>query len=182
MVGTAVLVIQIVGVFPHIEGQQRTKPLLHRVGRVGLLCDHQLAVSVGGEPHPTGAEQRGTRLHERLLELLERAELRVDGFRKRTRGLVVGQRTAELLEIEVVVQNLAGVVKHPAGGRLHDLHQILVRERCAFDGRIQIVDISLQVFAVVKADGLFRNHRFQGVCRIRQRNQFKFSHIAKFFG
>ena len=80
MVGTAVLVIKIIGVFPNVEGQQGLVAAAHGVAGVGLLGDDQLALWVGGEPYPSRAEQAGAFLRELLLEGLEGAELGVDGL------------------------------------------------------------------------------------------------------
>ena len=49
---------------------------------------------------------------------------------------------------------------------------------CARDGSIQIVDISLQVLAMVESYRFLADDRFQSVCLIGQRNQFVF-HVVK---
>src|SRR5208282_1396031 len=56
VIRTAVLVIQIIGVFPHVAGQQTGDPARHR--RVGVrgLHDLELLVGVLDEPGPTAAE------------------------------------------------------------------------------------------------------------------------------
>ena len=39
MVGTAVLIIEVIGVFPYVEGEQRLQAALDGIGGVGLLRD-----------------------------------------------------------------------------------------------------------------------------------------------
>ena len=46
VVGTAVLIVEVVGMFPHIEGEQGDEAAAHRVAGVGLLSDDQVAVGI----------------------------------------------------------------------------------------------------------------------------------------
>lgn len=62
---TAVAVINIIGVLPHIHRQQRFQSLGERVAGIGLLGDDQLTVLVLRQLHPAGTEER----HALLLEL-----------------------------------------------------------------------------------------------------------------
>lgn len=176
MVGAAVLIIKIIGMFPHVESEQWGEAFLHGVGGIGFLADDEFAIRISGEPHPAGAEEGGTGLHELFLKCLERAELRIDGGGQFASGTVVGLRSSELQEIEVVVQNLSGIVEHSASGFLHDFLQRHRLERSARNGGVQVVDIPLQMFSVVKSDSLGRNNWFQSVGLVRQVDQFKFSH------
>ena len=47
MVGTTVLVVEIVGVFPHIKCQQRLQTFLNRIGCICFLRDDELAICIG---------------------------------------------------------------------------------------------------------------------------------------
>ena len=170
VIQTSILIVKIIGMFPHIKSKQRTKIFLHRVSRIGLLSDEEFAIGVSGEPHPAGAEERGAGLHELFLEVLEGAELRIDGGSQFAHRTVVGFRSSELQEIEVVVQNLSGIVEHPAGCFTHNLLQRHLLERGPGDSGIEIVDIPLQMFSVVESDGLGRDYWFQSISLIRQRN------------
>ena len=57
MGGAAVLVVEVVGVFPDVEGEDGFEAVGDGVVGVGVLGDGQFAVGVGLEPNPTGAEQ-----------------------------------------------------------------------------------------------------------------------------
>ena len=46
VVGTSVLIVQVVGMLPYVEGEQRGETLLNGVGGIGLLCDDEVAVLV----------------------------------------------------------------------------------------------------------------------------------------
>ena len=46
MVGTSVLEIEIVGVFPHIEGEQGLQTAAYGIAGIDLLGDHQLALGI----------------------------------------------------------------------------------------------------------------------------------------
>ena len=87
----AILILQVVGVLPDIEAHH------------GILAFHQRAVLIGGgsdlelaavvqQPCPAGAEARGARGVELLLELIEAAECAVDGLGQRAAGLRTRRR------------------------------------------------------------------------------------------
>ena len=78
MGGTAVLVIQVVGVLPDVEGEEGLEALRHGVDGVGLLGDDEGAVLVGGEPDPAGAEEADALGFEVSLEGGEGAPLLFD--------------------------------------------------------------------------------------------------------
>lgn len=124
MVGTAVLEVEVVGVLPYVEGEQRTQPLTQRVAGVLLLCNDEFVGVVGRQPHPSRAEESGPFLYELLLECFKRAELTVDGAHQFACGntLCIAGR-AELGEVHVVVEYLAGIVEHSTVGRLYDFFE-----------------------------------------------------------
>ena len=53
IVRAAVLIVEIVGVLPKVEGEQRDEAALHRIGCVGFKAYVQMALSVGREPNPS---------------------------------------------------------------------------------------------------------------------------------
>ena len=57
--GAAVLVVEVVGVFPDVEGQEGLEPMGGGVVGAGVLADGQGAIGIGLEPHPAGAEEGG---------------------------------------------------------------------------------------------------------------------------
>ena len=91
-------------------------------------------------------------------------------------------RRAELGEVEVVVQDLAGVVEDGLAGRPFDRlrdrpgrlgHNILQRHRLelrAGDEFIEVVHIALQVLPVVEFQGACANDGLQPVQRVREVN------------
>ena len=168
---------------PDIEGQQRLQTLRKRVASVGFLGDEEGAVGGGGEPDPAGAEEGGAFGDEVGLEGGEGAPLLLD-LRQEIRFLDCGfasarndrKRTptrAELREIQVMVQDLAGVVED--GLRFldfarndNDLFEGFILELGAGDEAVEVVDIALEVLAVVEADGIGADDRCQGIGGVRE--------------
>ena len=87
MGGAAVLVVEVVGVFPDVEGKEGLEALGDRVVRAGLLGDDEGAVEGCGEPDPAGAEEGDAFGDEVGLEGVEGAPLLLDlGFEMPGRG------------------------------------------------------------------------------------------------
>jgi hypothetical protein len=108
-----VLVVEVVGVLPHVDRQQRIEILVRqRVAVMGLL-DRQLAALLG-EPDPAAREMAGAAIGELVLERLERAERLVDPGREVARRLsrFRGQR----MPVEPVVPALRRVVEQALVG------------------------------------------------------------------
>ncbi len=117
--GTAVLVVEVVGVLPDVEGEERAEAFGDGVAGAGLLSDNEGAVGGGGEPDPAGAEEGGAFGFEFGKEGFEGAPLFLYlgyelGFFRFARCCVVHR--FELGEVEVVVEDLAGVVEDGGGG------------------------------------------------------------------
>ena len=127
--GAAVLVVEVVGVFPNVEGEEGPEAVGDGVVGAGVLADGQGAGGIGPEPHPPGPEQADALGDELLLEGFEGAPLRLDllaegrfrvkpGMRSPGRSLSLSKgRPAELREVQVVVQDLAGVVEDGIAGQ-----------------------------------------------------------------
>ena len=85
--GAAVLVVEVVGVFPDVEGEEgpeasgrpfdrlRDRPMGDGVVGAGVLADGQGAGGIGLEPHPSGPEQADALGDELFLEGFEGAPL-----------------------------------------------------------------------------------------------------------
>ena len=183
MRGAAVLVVEVVGVFPDVEGEEGAEAVGDGVVGAGVLADGQGAGGIGLEPHPPGPEQADALGDELLLEGLECAPL---GFNLLAEGRFLhpcGVRNdrgrAELGEVEVVVQDLAGVVEDGIAGRPFDKlrdrpgrfgHNLLQRHRLVFgadDEFVEIVHIALQVLPVVEFQSARADDRLQPVRRVR---------------
>ena len=55
--GAAVLVVEVVGVFPDVEGEEGAEAMGDGVVGAGVLADGQGAGGIGLEPDPAGAEE-----------------------------------------------------------------------------------------------------------------------------
>src|SRR5690606_19980159 len=86
VLGTGVAVIDVVGVLPHIDGQQRGLAVGDRRGRVAGVDDVQF-IAVFHQPGPAGTEVADGGVGEGFLEFVEGAPFGVDG---------VGQRAGRL--------------------------------------------------------------------------------------
>ena len=154
---------------PDIEGKQRLQALGERVVGVRLLGDDEGAVGGGGEPDPAGAEEGGAFGDEVGLEggysspLFHNLSLEMPG-----RAGHDGRSRLELREVQVMVQDLAGVVEDGAIGLEHDVFQRHRLELGAGDEAVEVVDIALEVLAVVEADGVGADDRCQGIGGVRE--------------
>ena len=185
VVGAAVLVVEVVGVLPDVEGEEGAEALGEGVAGAGLLGDGERAVCGGSEPDPAGAEEAGALGGEVGLEGVERAPLGRDagleGARRRVSGglraVVPGLAGGlELAEVHIVVEDLAGVVENRAGrSRADDLLQRQAFELAAGQELVQIGDVTGKVLAVVELQRPGADHRLERIQRIGQVNQCKHS-------
>ena len=160
--GAAVLVVEVVGVFPDVEGEQGPQAAGDGVAGIGFLGNLQGAVLVGGEPDPAAAEEGDAALFEFGLEGGEAPPLFVDLGGARADRCWRAAR-GELGEVQVMVQDLAGVVEEGAGGLADDLGQGQVFEAGAGEQFVEVVDVGLEVFSVVEGEGAFADDGLEGV-------------------
>lgn len=173
-----VAVIDIIGVLPNVEGEQRLEALGDGVAGVAFLGDDEFAVRAEAEPDPAGAEEPGALGSEFLLEGLEAAELRVDELRDLADGGVAFAGRAELQEIHVVIEDLPGIIEDAAFGRADYLLEGLALERSAGDGRVQVVHIGLEMLSVVECYGLCADRGCKSVGCVREGDEFEHSIIV----
>ena len=169
--GAAVLVVEVVGVLPAVEGEDGLEAFGEGVAGAGLLGDGEGAVRRGGEPDPAGAEEPDAFGDEVVLEDVEGAPLLhdlLDEFAGLVRRCRAGR---ELREIHVVVEDLAGVVEDCAIGLLDNLVQGEALVGAAGEELVQVVDIGLEVLAVMEADGAGADHGLQRVVGIGELNE-----------
>src|SRR5437764_9676198 len=83
----AVLVLEVVGMFPDVEAEDRRAPLHERAVLVGRGLDAQRSAAVQGEPGPAAAEAARGRLGELVLERVEAADGLGDRLSQRAAGL-----------------------------------------------------------------------------------------------
>ncbi len=116
--------------FPNVEGKKGAEPVGNGVIGAGVLADGQCAGRIRLEPDPAGAEEGGAFLHEFSLEGVEAPPLFDDlgakgrfldfGFafaRNDKRGAFASNDPSrpELRKVEIVIQDLAGVVEDGTG-------------------------------------------------------------------
>src|SRR5690606_4630971 len=102
VVGPPVLVLQVVGVLPDVEAEDRRVAVHDRRVLVRRGVDLQVPRAVHDEPGPARAETAGGLLLEQRLELVEAAERLVDRLPQLTARLPAGVGAHDLPE-EVVV-------------------------------------------------------------------------------
>src|SRR5919201_4383233 len=78
VLGTPIVVFQIVGVLPTVVAHDREQPVRKGIVLVGSGDDLKLAAIGAGKPHPTAAEQLGTCVVKLLLKGIEAAESFLD--------------------------------------------------------------------------------------------------------
>ena len=215
MGGAAVLVVQVVGVLPDVEGEDGLQASDDGVGGAGLLGDGERAVRRRRKPYPAGAEEPGALGDELVLECVQATPLLHDllrqggfragpgntagrqglgpGLRKRQALLALRQARGpggrpELREIQVVVQYLPCVVENGAGRLADNLGQDRffappgMTERLEFrpdDQLVQVIDIALQMLAVMESYRPCADHRLQRILLIRKFNQCKHIVLAQ---
>ena len=170
--GAGVAVVDVVGVFPDIQGQDRLLTLGQRAFGVGGL-DHLELASVQDQPRPAGAELGGRRGGEFGLEGIKAAEVLGD-----LRGDLAGRGAAALglhrLPEEVVVVDLGGVVEHRTFGGLDQFDQgFAAVSLTVFDELIEVGDVGLVMLAVMIIEGLGGEMRREGILRIGQGHEGK---------
>src|SRR5438128_12186838 len=74
VIGALVLVLQVVGVLPHVDAQDRRHFFHVRAVLVGVALDRELARAIGHQPCPSAAELSHRRFLELLLEGVVAAE------------------------------------------------------------------------------------------------------------
>ena len=169
MGGAAILVIQIVCVFPDVEGEEGVEAFGDGVVGAGFLGDDQSTVFLCGEPYPAAAEEGDAFGFELGFEGVEGAPLLLDLSGKRSRvfasdeGFAARARGTELGEIEVVVEYLAGIVENGAFGVFHNVFEGQLFHSATGEEFVEVIDVALEVFAVVVFEGLLAYYRRQGV-------------------
>src|ERR1700730_16465805 len=71
IIGTPILIHQIVGVFPYVVAHQRALAVHERRVLVGLADERELAVPCDGDEHPTRSEHARAGRVELVLKLVE---------------------------------------------------------------------------------------------------------------
>ena len=123
MVGATIEIVDVVGMFPHVDAQQRRLIIAQRIAGIALFANDQTAILLLSQPCPSRAKERESGLCELLFKGVEAAKIAINQFEQRARGLIVGLGRHELREIKGVVERLAGIVEQRTFGHLG--HQLL---------------------------------------------------------
>lgn len=169
---THVTVVDVVGVFPDVAGQQRGIAAGQRVAGADGACQGQGTVSLFHQPAPTGTEGADRSLGELFLELVERTESGVDRLGQCASRLAAGV-WRQAVPVESVVPDLGGVVEDATRRGFDDLFQGLAFELGARHQVVQVHDIGVVVLVVVILQGFLGDVRLQGIVCVGQRRQFE---------
>src|SRR3954469_19224849 len=175
IVGTAVAVVDVVGVLPDVAAEDRGGAVHQRILAVRGLGNLELAV-LDLEPAPAGAELADAGRLEVRLELLEAAEVLVDLFLDLARQLgaaAIGLHPAPEMDVVVV---LAGIVEHRgvlAERALDDLLKGLAFPFGALERVVAVGDIGLMMLVVVEFERFLRHELSEGVIGVGEWGQRK---------
>src|SRR3990167_8896920 len=169
---THVAVVDVVGVFPYVAGQQRGVAAGQRAAGTDGAGQGQGTVGLLHQPAPAGTEGADGNLAELFLELVEGTEGGVDRVSQGTGRLATGVG-GQAVPVEGVIPDLGSVVEDAARGGLDDLFQGFAFELGAWDQVVQVHDVGVVVLVVVVFQGFLGNMRLQGVMSVGQRRQFE---------
>ena len=162
VVGAFVLIIQVVGMLPNVEAQQRGQSCAYGIASVRFFGDVQLAVLINRQPCPARTEQSDCCRVEFLLEILETAEVAFDGFRQFPGRFALRRFRCELQEVQRMVQHLSGIVEYGAiGCSGYDSNQVFVFILRARNKVVQVVYVRLQVLTVMVIYCLLTDYRLK---------------------
>ena len=164
---TGVAVVDIVGMFPHVAGQQRLVGGSQRRGSVGRVDDVDRTVSFLHQPGPAGTEVGRGGLGEFFLELVQRTPLGVDRVGQCATRSAAAVRLQAIPE-KGVVPDLGGVVEQAAGRLLDDVFEGSIFEFRALDQVVQVGHVSLVMLAVMVFQGFLGHVRLQCIHGIGQ--------------
>src|SRR5688572_24023485 len=160
IVGAAVLVIEVVGVLPDIETEDRDLAFHHRRILIGGAGDAETATRLDDEPRPTATKTAGRSGLELRLEVVEAAKRGIDGGRKVTGGHAFGVRPHDVPE-QVVIQITAAVIADSVADAFRQAVQVLhqpfgrlaLKVSLTFERLIEIVGVGFVVLAVMDFHG-----------------------------
>ena len=113
MSSATVLIVQVIGMLPDVEGQQRLQTLHHRIRRPWLLRDYQVAISISRQPYPARAEQSYALSLKLSFESLHTTPLLLYLCSKCSLRTLSGLTDRfKLQKIQLVVQYLSCIVKY----------------------------------------------------------------------
>src|SRR5712692_7015866 len=179
IVGSAVLVLQVVGVFPHVIAHHGIQTTHQRAILIGRRNDRKLAALVEYEPRPAGAKTLDARVVESSLELVEGAERLLNGARQRVGGLAAsiglhdGPEHAVIgMAASIVLYSRANILRHILNVAQHIVNALAGKVGIIYRV-VQVVDIGGMVLVVMQLHRLCVNVWLQRIVVIRQWWNFK---------
>jgi hypothetical protein len=113
-----VAIVDVIGMFPDVDRQNRLFGMFQRRVGISKRQDFELALGIGSQPSPTGAEQFRAGVGHRLLKGLESTKIALDGICQFTFGLPTPLRR-QAIPIKRMIQRLGGIIEH-GPNRLND--------------------------------------------------------------
>ncbi len=170
--------------FPDIEGEDRFETFGNRIASIRLLCNFQSSIKPSRKPDPARTKETDAFSFKLCLESFNTSPLFLDlSFQTPGRRFPVKPGMtlcrAELREVQIVVQDLPGIVEDRAFGLANDFFKGHILERGAGNQFVEVVDVGLEVFAVVEGKGLGTDDGFEGVGCVRKVDEFM--HCSWFF-
>ena len=160
VIGTAILVIEVIGVLPDIYGQQRRHPMTQRVIAVRQRKDLQLAIGVDCQEDPTRTKKKSGGLVELLNHRAESAKGLHDQQHQFARRLLGMLRGRQLFEEKLVVEYLPSVVGEGSCGCFaHEVAEGHALVLGVVHELVEFVDVVAEVLAIVQREGLCAHHR-----------------------
>src|SRR3989442_3251704 len=151
----AILVLQVVGVLPHVDAEDDLLVFHQRAVLVRAAFDHELAALIQ-HPRPPAAEAADARLLHFVLELVEAPERRVDRARDRAGRRAAGFWSHDLPEhrvvgvaAAVVADGGANVLWHTADAAQQILNALRLQLGMLLEGGVQVGDVRLMMLAVM---------------------------------
>src|SRR4051794_20990608 len=183
VLGPTVLVVDVVGVLPNVDGEDRAHPVDQRILAIGSLHHFEL-VSLYREPSPTRPELSHARRLELLLERLERAERVVNPLGELATRIAAAALLHDPPE-QIVVPVLAGIVENALLGSVpvgagNDLLQRLAGELGALDQVVQVGDVGLMMLVMVQMQRFRRHVGRRRLIVVRQIRELE-SHVSLAF-
>src|SRR6266851_1300682 len=186
VVRALVLVLQVVGVLPHVHAEDGRHAVHVRAVLVGVALDRELAARVGDEPSPAAPELAHCSLGELLLERVVRTEGAVDGVADAARRGASPTRAHDRPEDRVVrvpagvvAQDVAYVLGHRADSAQKVLDRLRGELGVLLERPIRVVHVGLVMPVVMDLHGLGVDVRFQRVEAIGKRWKL-ISHAKRF--
>ena len=172
VVGTAILIAEVVSMLPDIDTEEGAKTMHYRVASVRLLRDDEFTIFLSREPSPTRAEERRASREEFLLEGFKAAPLGDNGIEELTRRLA-SLAWAKLSEVEVMIERLACIIEDRSFALADDLLKRSISELRPFDEGVERIHIASEVLAMVEGERLSADSRLERIRGIRELDEFE---------